>query len=115
LFDENANENMNEERLKKLKEWEAQKPDDAFLKFAISQEYISAGDDNEAKKYLALLAEKFPDYLATYYQLGKLYERTRETEKAKATYTKGKEVARTTEDAKTLRELNEALTQLEDE
>jgi len=106
---------MNEERLKKLKEWEAQKPEDAFLKFALSQEYISAGDDAEAKKYLELLEEKFPDYLATYYQLGKLYERLEEPVKAKTAYTKGKEVARTAGDAKTLRELNEALTQLEDE
>ncbi len=106
---------MNEERLKKLKEWEAQKPDDAFLKFALSQEYISAGDDTEAKKYLELLTEKFPDYLATYYQLGKLHERFQETDKAIAAYNKGKEVTRIAGDNKTLRELNEALTQLEDE
>ena len=55
------------------------------------------------------------DYLATYYQLGKLYERTEQAEKAKAIYAKGKEVAKATNDNKTLRELNEALTQLEDE
>jgi tetratricopeptide (TPR) repeat protein len=106
---------MNEERLKKLKEWEAQKPDDAFFKYAISQEYISAGNDAEAQKYLDLLSDKFPDYLATYYQLGKLHERLQEPGKAIAAYTKGKEVARIAGDAKTLRELNEALTQLEDE
>lgn len=106
---------MNEERLKKLKEWEAQKPDDAFFKYAIAQEYISAGGDAEAKKYLDLLADKFPDYLATYYQLGKLHERLQETEQAIAAYNKGKEVARVSGDNKTLRELKEAIAQLEDE
>lgn len=85
---------MNEERLKKLKEWEAQKPDDAFFKYAIAQEYISTGDDEEAKKYLDLLAGSFPDYLPTYYQLGKLHERLQEVDKAIAAYHKGKEVAR---------------------
>jgi len=106
---------MNEERLKKLLEWEAQKPQDEFLKFAISQEYVSVGNDAEAKKYLEQLTEQSPSYLATYYQLGKLYERTGEIEKATQTYTKGKEVAQATGDTKTLRELNEALTLLEDE
>jgi tetratricopeptide (TPR) repeat protein len=106
---------MNEERLKKLKEWEAQKPDDAFFKYAISQEYISAGDDDEGKKYLEQLAANFPDYLATYYQLGKLYERLNERDKAIATYNKGKDVARIAGDNKTQRELNEALSQFEDE
>ena len=105
---------MNEERLKKLKEWEVQKPEDAFLKFAIAQEYISAGNDAEAEKYLALLVVEFPDYLATYYQLGKLYERVNEIESAKNIYRKGKEVAQRTGDAKTLRELNEALQQIEE-
>ena len=106
---------MNEERLKKLLEWETQKPDDAFLKFAISQEHISAGKDTEAEKYLELLAEKFPDYLATYYQLGKLYERIGQIEKAIETYQKGKQVAMAVNDLKTGRELNEALNMIDDE
>ena len=105
---------MNEERLKKLLEWEAQKPDDAFLKFALSQEYISSGNDTEALHYLTLLADKFANYLPTYYQLGKLYERLGETEKAIQAYTKGKQVAQAAGDNKTLRELNEALQYLDE-
>ena len=96
-------------------EWEAQKQDDAFLKFAIAQEYVSSDNDIEAKKYFELLTEKFPDYLATYYQLGKLYERTEEIKNAKTIYQKGKEVATTEQNLKTLGELNEALMLLEDE
>ncbi|MBP6731034.1 MAG: hypothetical protein KA149_03190 [Chitinophagales bacterium] len=106
---------MNKERLEKLQQWEAEKPNDAFLKFALSQEYISGGQDAEALKYLLLLQEKFPEYLATYYQLAKLYERSGETNKAVAAYTKGMEVAKAANDTKTLRELNAALEQLQDE
>ncbi len=106
---------MNKERLEKLRQWELEKPDDAFLKFALSQEYISSGDDAEALNYLLLLLEKFPDYLPTYYQIAKLYERSGETEKAIAAYKKGIEVAKAANDSKTLRELNMALTLLEDE
>jgi predicted Zn-dependent protease len=106
---------MNKERLEKLQQWEAEKPNDAFLKFALSQEYISGGQDAEALKYLLLLEEQFTDYLATYYQLAKLYERSGETDKAVAAYTKGMEVAKAANDTKTLRELNAALEQLQDE
>ena len=106
---------MNEERLRKLKEWEAQKPDDAFLKFAIAQEYISAGNEEDALKYYKVLVDKFPDYLATYYQLGQLLEKTGQTEEAMYAYRKGKAVAEKGKDFKTLGELNEALMLLEDE
>lgn len=106
---------MNKERLEKLQQWESEKPTDAFLKFALSQEYISGGQDTEALKYLLILEQQFPDYLATYYQLAKLYERSGQTEKAVAAYQKGMAVAKTANDTKTLRELNAALEQLQDE
>jgi tetratricopeptide (TPR) repeat protein len=106
---------MNEERLKKLMEWEAQKPDDAFLKFAIAQEYVSDENDAEAIKYYQLLLANFPDYLASYYQLGKLYERAGEIHQAVGTYEKGKEVAQAAKDIKTFNELNEALSLIKDE
>ena len=106
---------MNEERLKKLMEWEAQKPDDAFLKFAIAQEYVSGERDGEAIKYYRILLEHFPDYLASYYQLGKLYERAEKPDEAMKTYEQGMKVAQASGDAKTQRELKEALSLLQDE
>jgi tetratricopeptide (TPR) repeat protein len=106
---------MNEERLKKLLQWEAEKPDDAFLKYAIAEEYVSAGRDIEALKYFTLLLKKFPEYLPTYYQLGKLMERIGKVDEAKAVYERGKEIAQAAGDTKTLRELKEAQEQLEDE
>jgi tetratricopeptide (TPR) repeat protein len=106
---------MNEERLKKLMEWEAQKPEDAFLKFAIAQEYVSAENDAEALKYYKVLLASFPDYLASYYQLGKLYERSGDRENAVKAYEQGMQVAQAAKDFKTLNELNEALSLLQDE
>lgn len=106
---------MNTERLQKLKEWEQQKPEDAFLKFAIAQEYVSGQMEEEARAYFEILTQHFPDYLPTYYQFGNLYERLGEFERARDAYRKGMEVAKTANDLKTLRELNEALTLLEDE
>ena len=106
---------MNAQRLEKLKEWETQKPDDAFLKFAIATEYVSGDDDKTAKKYFELLLEKYSDYLPTYYHLGKLYERLDDSENASRTYLKGIEIAKAQNDSKTIRELNEALMILKDE
>jgi Tfp pilus assembly protein PilF len=105
---------MNSLRLEKLKEMELQKPDDAFLKFALAQEYVNIGKDEEAKKYFDLLLEHFPAYVATYYHAGKLYERMNEPKKATHIYKSGIAIAKEANDMKNLGELNEAL-QLLDE
>ncbi|MFN8286128.1 MAG: tetratricopeptide repeat protein [Chitinophagales bacterium] len=99
-------------RLQKLKEMEVQKPDDAFLKYAIAQEYIALGNRQEALKSYLLLTEHFADYLPTYYQLGKLYEENEETEKALKAYEKGIEIARQQNNQKTLQELKAAIAML---
>ena len=104
-----------EERLKKLLEWEAQKPGDAFLKFAVAQEYVSTGADEKARKYFETLVNDFPEYLATYYQYAKLLERTAEVSEAEKVYLAGITLAKATSDYKTMRELIEALTMLQNE
>ncbi|MFN8321198.1 MAG: hypothetical protein U0T74_00945 [Chitinophagales bacterium] len=104
-----------EERLKKLLDWEARKPDDAFLKYAIAQEFISFEDDENARIYFELLMNNFPDYLATYYQYAKLLERIGKITDAQKVYLAGITLAKAKGDNKTMRELNEALTMLQDE
>ena len=106
---------MHEERLKKLLEWEAQNPGDAFLKFALAQEYASGNMDEKALKYYEILVKEFPGYLPTYYQFGNLLERQNENVKAIEVYKLGVTVARQTNDSKTLRELQEAINMLQDE
>jgi tetratricopeptide (TPR) repeat protein len=106
---------MNNLRLEKLKDMERQKPADAFIKFAIAQEYAGIGNDTDARLYLELLVDKFPDYVPAYYQLGKLYERMMEPVPAQRIYAAGIEKARAVNDLKTAGELNEALMLLNDE
>ncbi|MCX6199832.1 MAG: hypothetical protein NTY88_11525 [Bacteroidetes bacterium] len=103
-----------EERLKKLQEMEAQKPGDAFLNYAIALEYVNAGNDNEAQTIFEALLQKNSDYIATYYQFGKLLERNGVNEKAIIVYKRGVELAKQINDKKNLGELNEALMMLEE-
>ena len=102
-------------RLDKLKEMERQKPDDAFLKFAIAQEYVGKHKYDKALAYFELLLETSPEYVPLYYQFGKLYELLDDLAAASDIYTKGIVVAKIANDLKTAGELNEALMLLEDE
>ena len=93
---------------------ERQKPDDAFIKFAIAQEYAGMQMDNEAMAYFNSLLTGFPQYLPTYYQLGKLLERKEDLTQAMSIYRQGIIVAKSTNDLKTAGELSEALMLIED-
>ncbi len=101
-------------RLDKLKEMERQKPDDAFIKFAIAQEHVGMDNDAEALKYFTAVLQNHPQYVPVYYQLGKLHERLNQLPQAIDIYSKGIIVARTANDLKTAGELNEALMLLEE-
>lgn len=83
--------------------------DDTFLRYAVALEYVKLDQKEKAIQYLKSLVKDFPDYLATYYQLGKLLEEKGKTDKAIEIYKQGREVAKTQKDSKTLGELGEAL------
>ena len=102
-------------RLEKLLEMERQKPDDAFIKFAVAQEYVGMDNDAGALKYFNVLLRDFAQYLPAYYQLGKLYERMNHLAVAANVYKNGIIVAKAVNDLKTAGELNEALMLVEDE
>ena len=50
-------------------------PEDPFLNYALAQEYLSAGNLKEAKRLMEWLLQHHPEYVATYYHLGKLMEK----------------------------------------
>jgi tetratricopeptide (TPR) repeat protein len=106
---------MAEDRLKMIKEMLKTNPMDPFLLYAIALEYKKNGEDQLAIEQLENLIQKNPDYLGSYYQLGKLYEEKNQLEKAIEVYKKGKEIAELKNDNKTLGELNEALYIIEEE
>lgn len=93
---------------------EKQKPADAFIKFAIAQEYVGMQHEEEAAGVFNLLLKDFPQYLPTYYQLGKLFERKEDLPAAVVIYRRGIIVAKAANDLKTAGELSEALMLIED-
>ena len=76
-------------RIEQIKTFLNETPDDAFLLYALATEYVSLGNDEDALSLYLVLVSKQPDYFATYYHLGKLYERIGEDGKAEKTYEQG--------------------------
>lgn len=89
-------------------------PSDAFLQYALALEWLKENNQPEALALLKKLVETQPEYLPTYYQLGKLMEQQGQIEAAIATYKKGEKIASEQRDLKTKSELSEAIWELED-
>lgn len=89
-------------------------PNDLFLNYALALEHVATENFVDAEeqflKTLAISAE----YLPCYYQLGQLYEKLNNTEKALNYYKQGVELANKQGNKKALGELNEAIWLLED-
>lgn len=96
------------DRLKHLKAFYEEDPEDPFTRFALAQEYLKRGDTGEALAFFEALVDTDPDYVGTYYHLGKLYERLDRVDDALATYDAGIAVAQEQRDRKNLSELKDA-------
>jgi predicted Zn-dependent protease len=100
-------------RMEQLQAFLKDSPNDAFLQYAVAQEHISAGNDEDARVCFEKLRSEQPDYVATYYHLGKLLERKGEREAALAIYAEGIAVATRTQEQHALSELQSAKLELE--
>jgi Tfp pilus assembly protein PilF len=102
-------------RVKSLEEMMKKEPHDLFLNYALAIEYlndINFIDKAEAQfKFVLSLDE---NYIAAYYQLGKLYEVLSKTNDALIAYKKGLSIAKLKKDNKSVNEFNEAIFMLED-
>lgn len=85
---------MNSGRLEQLQKMLTEKPGDAFLLYAIAQEFIKLDNNPEALKFFQTLIKEHPEHTGTYYHLGKLYERMDDIPQALHTYRKGLEMTR---------------------
>lgn len=103
------------DRLEMISEMLKQHPADPFLNYALALEYKKNGQNSRAIELLKKLIASQPDYLASYYQLGKLLEEENKIDEAIKTYRSGKIIATKAQDPKTLGELNEALLLLDAE
>lgn len=104
---------MNQDRLNQIREMLGKHPDDSFLNYAAALEFKKNHKIDLAIDLLEKLIFRDQDYLAAYYQLGKMYESVSEKGKAKSIFLKGKAIAEKQNDLKTLAEINEALNSLE--
>ncbi len=99
---------MQNNRLSKLLEFLSNDSSDPFILYAIATEYNVINDKENALYYYLKLIAEHPDYVGTYYHLGKLYEKENELEKAIETYQNGMIKARAKRDMHSFSELQGA-------
>ncbi len=95
-------------RIELLKAYLAEDPSDPFMQYALALEYVRLEKPDHAIFLLENVLKQNPDYLPSYYQLGRLYEKSSRNDDALRIYADGMEVARLQKDLHTLSELQGA-------
>lgn len=90
-------------------------PKDPFLRFALAKEWEKEGNDPTALNIYRSLVNDRPDYVGTYYHLGKTLERMERPREAWKIYTRGIEVTKQAGEQHAMRELAGARLELGDE
>ncbi len=98
---------MNNDRLEQLISILNQGSKDPFIRYAIATEYLKEGRFTEALEYYENLVENNPDYVGTYYHLGKLYDELGRKDDAKLIFEKGIAIANETKKFHALSELQQ--------
>ncbi len=88
-------------------------PDDSFIRFALATEYLKLGHEEKARIVFEELVSHDPEYVGTYYHLGKLYERLDQNERAIRVFKNGINVAGAQSDMHARAELQSALLEAE--
>jgi tetratricopeptide (TPR) repeat protein len=99
---------MSIDRISKLQEFLQQQPSDPFLQHALALEWVKLEKDDEAEKLFSQVLENHPDYVGSYYHLGKLLERNGRMEDATGIYQKGMAAAKKAGDNHAYNELQGA-------
>lgn len=76
-------------RIEQLEEFLRESPEDPFLHYALTMEYLKGGDFAKTRAGFENLLTKFPDYVGSYYHYGKLLEKRGEVDKAAEVYKQG--------------------------
>ena len=96
------------DRLQRLREMLAQQPTDSFLNHALALEEIKLGNEATARTLFELILQREPQYIGSYYHLGKLLERQGDETAAIEVFECGMEVAKKLGDQHALNELRGA-------
>ena len=96
------------DKIEKIKEFLVSSPNDNFLRHALALENIKAGNLLEARSLFENILAEAPDYIGSYYHLGKLLETMQETVLAIEWYEKGMAAAKAVKDNHAYNELQAA-------
>jgi len=96
------------DRLQRLREMLAQQPTDSFLNHAMALEEIKLGNEAAARALFESILQRDPQYIGSYYHLGKLLERQGDETAAIEVFERGMEVAQKLGDQHALNELRGA-------
>ena len=102
-----------QDRIEEFKEVVEIMPDDPVVRFGLAGAYLDAGQADAAVVEYGEAIRLMPDYSAAHRGLGRALERAGRIAEAKAAYAKGLEVARTTGDLQTGKEIEVFLRRLE--
>jgi len=96
---------MSSNRLQQLFSFYEDNPKDSFICFAIAKEYEKLENIEKALEFYLGIQNNDPEYVGTYYHLGKLYEQQQDLAKAFQTYKEGMVIANRIGDQHALSEL----------
>lgn len=102
-------------RIKQLEEFLRESPEDPFLHYALTMEYLKLGDWLQTRKGFEHMVESYPDYVGTYYHYGKFLESLGEKNLAKNIYSIGVDVAKNANNRHAMNELLGAINLMDDE
>lgn len=85
-------------RKQQLEELLEMDPNDTFVRYGLAMEHASAGQDDEAVKFLDELLKRDPDYVPAYLQAGRALMRLGEDERAREVLRQGITVAKRASD-----------------
>ncbi|MCP4442815.1 MAG: tetratricopeptide repeat protein [Aureispira sp.] len=102
-------------RLEQLLTFLKTTPNEPFILFAIAKEYEGMDDLENALSYYEKLTTDSPNYVGTYYHLGKLLEALQREKEAFFTYKKGMDIAKAQDDQHAFSELAGAKLDLGDD
>lgn len=96
-------------RIEILKGFLKDSPGDSFSRYALALEYVKLGRNDDAAREFETVKTTDPDYVATYFQLGQLYQKLGQRHEAEKTFRAGITVAGKAGDEHTKSELEGAL------
>lgn len=99
-------------RREMLEQFVAANPDDAFPRYGLAMECVTAGEYEVAREHFEKLVAAHPDYVPAYFHYGQLLARLARLDEARRVLSTGIQVAQTAGNSHARDELQSALQEL---